>query len=112
MKKIILICTLLLMSFAKEGDELVAIDQLIDLTERQLGTQKQLKALILSFKQQQDTFFQGDQTLKSAGEMVSTASEILYLIETHNYRELLPHVYLEELEMFSSIARKNRVARP
>ncbi len=112
MKKIILICNLLLMSFTKEGDELAAIDQLITLSQRQLETEQHLKTLMLSFKEQQEAFFQGDQTLKSAGDMVATASAILNIIDTHHYRELLPPIYLEELEMFSSIARKNGVSRP
>lgn len=101
-----------LMSFSREGDEVEIIDKLVHLSEQQLSTQRELKSLMSLFKTQQDAFFKGDQTKERASEMVLTAARILKIIDAHNYRHLFSVVYLQELEMFASIANKNSPARP
>lgn len=101
-----------LLSFSKQGDELESIDRLMDVTERQLKTQKELKELVVLFQGQQDAFFNGNQTKEHASQMVSTASHILNIIETHKYQNLFSLLFMQELEMFSSIANKNSPARP
>jgi len=101
-----------LMSFSREGDEVEIIDKLMNLTEQQLSVQKELKSLMALFKTQQDAFFHGDQTKEHASQMVSTAAHILKVIDAHNYRHLFSLLYLQELEMFASIANKNSPARP
>lgn len=101
-----------LLSFSKEGDELAAIDRMMSLTEEQLKAQKELKELITLFHAQQDNFFNGNQTKEHASQMVSTASRILKIIETHNYRPLFSLLFMQEIEMFSSIANKTSPARP
>lgn len=101
-----------LMSFSREGDEIEAIDKLMNLTEQQFFTQKELKSLMSLFKTQQDAFFNGNQTKEHTVQMVTTAARILKIIDTHNYRHLFSLLYLQELEMFASIANKNTPARP
>ena len=100
------------MSFSKEGDEVEMIEKLMNLTEEQLKSQKELKNLMALFKTQQDTFFHGNQTKEHAAQMVTTAAHILKVIDAHNYRHLFSLLYLQELEIFASIANKNTPARP
>src|SRR5579871_2934096 len=59
-----------------ENDELKVIEQLIEATTHQLGTQKQIKELMLQFKKQREEFIQGNQTKSHAGRMVRTARQI------------------------------------
>lgn len=108
----VIVSSLILMSFSREGDELEAIERLMSLTEQQLQAQKELKDHVVLFKAQQDAFFNGTQTKEHVSRMVTTASDILKIIEAHNYRHLFSLLYLQEIEMFANIANKKGPARP
>ena len=95
-----------------ENDELKVIEQLIEATTRQLGTQKQIKELMLQFKKQREEFVQGNQTKSHAGRMVRTARQIYEMISSNHLEHLFAKDYLDELTFFSSIAGKTSVTRP
>ncbi len=95
-----------------ENDELKVIEQLIEVTTRQLGTQKQIKELMLQFKKQREEFVQGNQTKSHAGRMVRTARQIYEMISSNHLEHLFAKDYLDELTFFSSIAGKTSLTRP
>lgn len=95
-----------LFGFAKEGEEQTILSELIATTERQLAIQKELKALITEFQVQQDLFYKGPQTKELASQMVQTAAKILKLSEENHYLHLFPPFFVEELKLFSGIAKK------
>jgi uncharacterized protein YdaL len=100
-----------LMGLSKEGEELKILDKLIATSERQLALQKELKLLVADFQHQQDLFYQGQeggqQTKELASKMVNTAQTILKIGEENHYLHLFPLFFVEELKLFSGIAKKN-----
>lgn len=107
MKKLIFILIpALLFSFAKEGEDLQTLDDLIASTERQLIVHKELRALIAEFYKQQDLFHESSQTKELASQMVLTASTILRIAEEHHLIYLFTPFFVEELKFFSNIAKK------
>ena len=109
--KFLLLFPCLCFSFAKEGDEIEAIDRSITITEKNLASQKELKALMVKYREKQ-AIFAKNQTKENGAEMVILASKILAIIETNNYQALFPTIYLEELRVFAAIANKKAPARP
>lgn len=93
-------------------DEVVTMDHLLAVTQGQLEVQKQLKALMLEFKQHQEIFFKGEQTKERAYKMVTTARRILSIITDKHMQHLFSSEYLQELAMCSSIAGKSKPTRP
>ena len=93
---------------AKEGDEIQALDSLIASSERQLITCKKLRNLIAQFQEQQNAFHQGEQTKELAIQMVQTASKILSLAKEHELMYLFSPFFVEELNLFSGIAKKKQ----
>ncbi len=93
-------------------DESRKIDHLIDATLQKLEQQKELKTLMLQFRDQEELFFRGDQSKEHAARMVNTARQILDIIRKAHLEYLFPSEYLEELTLFSSIAGKTAPARP
>jgi hypothetical protein len=96
----------LLFPLAKEGDELHVLDDLIASSERQLTVHKNLRDLIAEFQKQQDLFHQGEQTKELAIQMVQTASKIFQMAEEHQLMHLFTPFFIEELKLFSGIAKK------
>lgn len=93
-------------------DEVKIVQQLMDSTARQLETQKYLKELMLQFRDEKESFVQGNQTKSHASKMVQTARQIYEMITANHIEYLFPKDYLEELTFFSSIAGKSGIARP
>ncbi len=91
---------------SREGEELQIFDDLIASAERQLILHKEMRALISDFHQQQDRFHQGEQTKELAIQMVQTASQILKNAEENNLLHLFTPFFIEELKLFSGIAKK------
>ncbi len=94
------------------ADELKIVDQLIETTKRQLETQKHLKDLMIQFRDQKESFVQGNQTKEHAGKMVRTARQIYEIITANHLEFLFPKDYLDELTFFSSIAGKSGISKP
>jgi hypothetical protein len=94
------------------SDETKAVDRVMELTQKQLMMEQELKELIIVFEKQQDEFFNGNQTKEHASNMVMTADKILDLIEENQLSSLFSTIFLEELKRFSMIARKSTPARP
>lgn len=100
------------MSFHREGEEIEVIDRLVVLTEKQLDSQRQLKEQMAKFKAQQDAFYKGDQSKEMLTKMVETAVQILKEIQDNHYENMFSIIYMQELKMFTAIAKKNSPARP
>lgn len=99
-------------TLAKEGEELQTLDNLIASTERQLVIHKELRALIAHFQKQQELFHEGEQTKELAVQMVQTASQILRLAEENQMMHLFTPFFIEELKLFSGIAKKKQPVLP
>lgn len=95
-----------------DEDELKIIQRLIDGTTAQLEIQKQLKGMMLDFKNLREEFTQGNQTKSHTGRMVRMARQIYEVITAHHLEHLFAKDYLEELSFFSSIAGKTAISRP
>jgi len=100
------------LSLTPSEDEVSALNHLIGTTEQRLVEQKQLKELMIKFKEQKDQFIEGKASKKDAYQMVKTASEVLRIINDSHLQYLFSPLYLEELTVFSSIAGKNTPVRP
>lgn len=97
-----------IMAVAKEGEELQTLDHLIASTERQLVIHRELRTRIADFQKQQNLFHEGQQTKELAEEMVRGASQILTLAEQHQLLHLFTPFFVEELKLFSGIAKKRK----
>lgn len=95
-----------------DTDELKIADQLIVTTRRQLEMQKNLKDLMVQFRDQKESFVQGNQTKEHAGKMVRTARQIYEIITANHLEYVFPKDYLDELTFFSSIAGKSGISKP
>lgn len=90
-------------------DEIAAMGHLLENTSHLLEVQKQIRQLMLDFRNQKEEFAQGNQTKAHAAQMVRTARQIYESITAHHLQYLFSQEYLEELLFFSSIAGKNRI---
>jgi hypothetical protein len=98
-------------AYPKE-DEVAVMEYLIEATEKNLLMQKVLKEKILLFSEQKERFMLGEQSKQYASQMVRTAFEIYEIVKEHRLQYLFTSQYLEELALFSSIARKSYPTRP
>jgi hypothetical protein len=93
-------------------DEIEALTNLIEVTEKRLAFQKKLKEKMVEFQLQKAEFILGNQTQKHAFSMVSNARYILGDIKQDHLSYLFSPEYLDELMFFSSIAGKSSPVRP
>jgi len=111
MRRIILL-SIIFFSFVQEGDEIASMDSLINSTEHQLASQKELRNLMEKYRAQQDVFLSSQDTKAEAEKLVSMASDILKIIEENHYESLVTPFYLQELRRFASIARRTTPSTP
>jgi hypothetical protein len=97
--------------FAQQ-DEIVAVNHLIEATQKRVVAQQVLREKMLLFYDQKERFIQGDESKLHASQMVRTAHQILSAIREQRLQYLFSSQYLEELALFSSIAEKNKPTRP
>ncbi len=93
-------------------DEVAVVTRLIQTTAEQLTTEQHLKELMISFKQERESFAAGDYSKKRASQMVRYARDILQIITDLHVQHLFPNEYLEEIKVFTSIASKNHIKKP
>ncbi len=93
-------------------NELVAVNQLIETTAKQLEAQKQLRDWMIQFEKEKEDFIQGNQTKPHAAKMVRTARQIFEVITEQHLDHLFAKEYLDELHFFSSIAGKAGPKKP
>lgn len=99
-------------SLYSQEDEIASIEHLIAVTQKNLQTQNELKEKMLRFSLQKQRFAQGEQSKQHASLMVHTAYEIYETIKEYRLQYLFTSHYLEELALFSSIAKKSTPSRP
>jgi hypothetical protein len=100
-----------LLAFRKVGEEREVIAQLIAQTERQLAHQQKLSALMEQFEADQDLLLEEKTPSKECAlRLVTTAREILTLIQDNHYEEMFPPFFLQELKMFATHAWKRHGA--
>lgn len=95
-----------------DEDEFVAVDRMIQVTQEQLQLQQHLKAMMLEFEHQKEAFVQGNQTKSHVSLMVRNARDILSLITEQHWQVHFSQSYLDELNLFASIAGKSGIKRP
>lgn len=93
-------------------DEVETLEKLIDVNEKRLTAQKELKLKMSLFQKQKDEFLRGNESKSHAFSMVTNAREILTVIKQEHLAYLFRPDYLEELVFFSSIAGKTIPLRP
>jgi hypothetical protein len=91
---------------APKENEAEIIEHLIQSTQSKLEEQKELKTLILLFREQEERFFKGDQSKEHTTKMVGCARQILEMIRSSHIEHLFSSEFMEELALFSSIAGK------
>jgi hypothetical protein len=94
-------------NLAPAEDELITIDRIILLTEKQLEAQKKVKDLIEEIRQNQEMFLKGEESKLHARYMLRAAKECLELIRAHHLHHLFSSDFMEELALFSQIGSKN-----
>ncbi len=111
-KNIFFISSLLifLVSFAKKNEEMEIINRLIQSAETHLVAQKNLRDKMLLLQEQEDLFLKGNDSQEHLKKMITTALEILQIVQEEKYEQLFPPAYLKELELFAHID-KNRSIR-
>ena len=90
-------------------DELVTIERLLQATQKQVAIQEQLKNLMIRLQREKDLFIKGDQSKLHARYMISTAAQIYRTIRVHGMQSLFASDFLEELALFTSIGKRDRV---
>ena len=93
-------------------DEISSLHRLIQVNERRLRVQKELKEKMLLLQGQKDEFVLGNQSKSHTFAMVSNARKILVSIKEENLSYLFDTEYLEELLFFSSLATKSVPMKP
>jgi len=88
-------------------DELVTIDRLILLTEKQLKAQKKIKILIGEIRHNKEMFLKGEESKLHAKYMIHAANKCLNLIQSHHLYHLFSSDFLEDLAIYNAIGSKN-----
>lgn len=87
-------------------DELVVIERLIRMTEKQLQAQKRIKILIGQMYHDKELFLKGDQSKIHAKYMIDSASEMLSLIRLYRLQHLFSPEFMEEVTLYNQIGKK------
>lgn len=87
-------------------NEMVVIDRLIRMTEKQLSAQKRIKILIGQMYHDKELFLKGDQSKIHAKYMIASASEILALIRQYKLQHLFSLEFMEELTVYNEMRSK------
>ncbi len=93
-------------------NEVESLEKLIEINEKRLEVQKQLREKMKLFQKQKEEFVLGNQSQSHAFSMVSNARFILGQLKNEHLSYLFSSEYLEELVFFSSIAGKSSPVRP
>ena len=89
-----------------QEDEVIVIERVIHLLEKQQKDQKKLKDLIVELRHNQDLFMQGEPTKIHAKLMLKAASESLQIIKKYHLEHLFSSEFLEELAILSSVGKE------
>ncbi len=87
-------------------DELLTLDRMISLTEKQQIAQKKLKILINEIRRNKEIFMKGDQSKLHAFYMIRDARESLQLIRQHHLEHLFSSDFMDELALLAQIGSK------
>jgi len=100
--------SLMFLSFHRDGEELLVLDQLISTTNRQLDIQKQLRGLVQQFMDQQKFFYEEQTTKEVAVQMIETSRKILQIAKENHYLHLLTPLLIKDLKFVAEIGEKSR----
>lgn len=89
-----------------QEDELVAIERMIELTDRQLAAQKRIKNNLVELKRAQEMFIKADGSKLHAHYMITAAKEILSLIDQFQLSHLFSSGFIEELTILTQFGTK------
>lgn len=90
----------------KISEELSLLDDLIDVTEKNLVAQKQLRKDIFLYQQYKQRYLKDMENRNAAYEMVQIAHRILEEINANYLIHVFPSDFISELSFFSQIASK------
>ncbi|MDN3506060.1 MAG: hypothetical protein P0S96_02400 [Simkaniaceae bacterium] len=88
-------------------DELVTIERIIFLTEKQLKAQKKIKILIQEIQHNKEMFMKSEESKLHAEYMVQASKNALHLIRTHHLYHLFSSDFMEDLAIYSAIGSKH-----
>lgn len=86
--------------------EVALLDALIDVTEKNLVAQKELRKEIQLFEQRKGRFLKDMNNRNAAYDMVQSAHQILENINSNYLLSMFPPEFISELTFFSQIASK------
>lgn len=87
-------------------DELISIDRMVKLTEKQQEAQLRLKDLIVDLRHNKEQFMKGEECKLYAHYMIRAAKESLFIIKTYHLEHLFSSEFLEELAIYTKIGTK------
>lgn len=94
-------------------DPIVAIDQMIELAQKNLEEQQNLRFLLQDYRKYRKAFMADNKNKETAIALISTAHRLKSQITRNHLEPLFDEAFLEELSFFSSIAsNKTPLARP
>lgn len=87
-------------------DELVVLDRMISLTEKQQLAQIRLKKILIDLRHNEKQFLKGDHCKLYAHYMIRGAKEALSIIREHHLEHLFSSDFLEEMAIYTKIGTK------
>lgn len=93
-------------------DPLTFIDHLIEVTEKNLESQKQLRGMVKEYMQIQVAYLKSPSDKELALKMVKSAHEVLAKIKETNLTQAFDPDFISELNLFSQIASKRGIPSP
>ena len=102
---VILFAPLALRSVEINDDELKAITNLIETTEKRLENQKKIRELMVVFREENKAFEKGKEEKRIGYQMAKTADKIILLIEAEHLQTLFSSSYMEELIFYRNLLK-------
>lgn len=87
-------------------DELIAVERVIKMTEKQLEAQCKLKILIAEYRKNRDLFVKEEHSKLHARYMIRAAKEIQQIIRTYHLEHLFSSDFIEELAVLNQVGKK------
>lgn len=93
-------------------NEIKTLDNLIEISQKNLENQRALKSMIVDYKKIQEQFLRNDQDKELMFRMVRQAHRVLETIKENHLTHLFRKEFLSELTLFSQIAVKKGIPKP
>lgn len=93
-------------------DDLAALDQLIVATEKALQRQKDLRVLLVQYKQAEQEAIKNSDDAKSVAKLITLGKEVYTAIKTAYLEDYFSPQFIEELKTLAEIGDKKQIPSP